>query len=190
MLPLDNIYLASFLFVLALIFLAKSGYLFKPKEKYPSLPYALKGAKLFMNEQYLEIENPKYLNGIPDQVWQLPNGMLVPIDTKTRKSMKTNEYDRIQLTGYAYLLKHHPDTKHLPIAPYGYIRFPMQLGDQYRKVQLLKKNAYEECVDRYTLLSAGKIQPRKPQNTKFCVGCGHQDTCNYFLFNVKKVGNR
>jgi RecB family exonuclease len=153
------------------------------KEIINELPKELKAAKLFCSERLLVITWPFDLFGRVDQIWQRSDGHLVIADTKTRRIVRYYFSDQLQLTGYAFLLKYHPDTKGLRIAPYGYLRIPQGRKAIYIKVPLLSEQAYRDHLKHYQALQRGTARPRPAVSPLICKGCGHIDRCPTPLIN-------
>jgi len=141
------------------------------------LPRELIGAKLFYNEQPISIEFPLELSGRPDQVWQRSDNMLVIADTKNRKTFRYTNSDRIQLTGYAFILKHHVASKSYRIAPYGFIRIPSKTRARFLKVPLLREEEYIALYSRRTALIGGTCSPSASTSPIICHNCGHKKQC-------------
>jgi|GEM_PF-6522812 len=179
MADLSGILLAGVLVLAATVYLLyqHTKRLVFNKQLTANLPKDLCRGSLYMCERLLTIFQPVRLCGKVDEVWERADGVLVPVDTKVRQKFITNLSDRYQLTGYALLLKHHPETRKKKIANYGYVRIPSNAGDVYLKAQLLKEHHYMNIYGRYALLKEGKVQARGPASQLFCNGCGHTDPC-------------
>lgn len=147
------------------------------------LPHQLTCATLLYSERLLVIEKPTSLFGRVDQVWKRANDQLVVADTKTRELVRYYFSDRLQLTGYAFLLKYHPDTNGHSIAPYGFLRIPQDGKAVYLKVPLLSEQEYRDHIKRHQALLAGSAKPRSAKSPLICRGCGHIDRCPTPLYN-------
>lgn len=145
------------------------------------LPHQLSGALLYYNEHSLMIDAPVKLFGRPDQVWERADGMLVVTDTKKRKVLRYYKSDQIQLTGYAFLLKHHSATKGRKIAPYGFLRIPMEASAQFLKVPLLTEDEYRDLYKRRHALVQGTSRPTGAHSPLICRECGHKRQCTLAL---------
>lgn len=147
------------------------------------LPRQLEGATLYCSEQLLVIEEPLALRGRVDQVWERPDKQLVIADTKTREIVRYYMSDRIQLTGYAFLLKYHAATKERSIAPYGFLRIPQGGKAVYLKVPLLSEAEYRDSYNHYRQLMQSSARPRPATSPLICRGCGHLGRCPIPLIN-------
>ena len=151
-----------------------------------NLPEDMAGAKLFYNEQYLEVTAPYKLRGIPDQVWELPDRSLIITETKTRKIHKPTFSDQIQVTACAFLLKHHPKTKDRVIRPYAYIRFPSEFGARFVETKLLEPHQLHNIRQRYIALKNRKLEAYGPEYPKLCNGCGHRVVCQLTYASIHR----
>lgn len=166
-----------------LIFVCHQVRLGRLRDIIDELPGELKQAKLYCSERLLVINHPVDLFGRMDQIWQRANGQLVISDTKTRQVIRYYFSDRLQLTGYAFLLKYHPETKGHSIASYGYLRIPQGSKAVYIKVPLLSEQAYREHVKRYQALQNGLARPKPASSPLICRDCGHILRCPIPLIN-------
>lgn len=141
------------------------------------LPHQLNGALLFYNEQPLMIELPIKLFGRTDQIWERTDGMLVVTDTKKRKIPRYYRSDQIQLTGYAFLLKHHPATQGRKIAPFGFIRIHADPAPQFLKVPLLTEDEFMELYEHHNALVRRTRRPAGSNSPLICRNCGHSKRC-------------
>lgn len=83
------------------------------------MPTELRNAVIFMNEQALSLSSPVRLSGRVDQVYLLPSGLLVPVDTKVRERHRVYDSDIMQLSMYAMILAH---TSGRRVSNAGYVR--------------------------------------------------------------------
>lgn len=98
------------------------------------LPRELRKAKLFLNESELRDSDGNLLR--VDQVFQLPSGELVVVDTKTRKFHMVRQADTEQLAKYRRALRQNYDYE---MAPYAYIRTVVNAElDSARKIKYMK----------------------------------------------------
>lgn len=139
-----------------------------------ALPRPLHGASLYMNEQRLKIDAPVALSGRVDQVWQARDGMLVVTDTKTRRTARVYDSDVVQLSAYAYMLRHSQD---MPVHRTAYVRTPARWGSRFTPVELLPDEAIEAFHARYHAVSHGLTDPRCNAGEALCNHCGHRPRC-------------
>lgn len=140
-----------------------------------AIPEHLKGAEVVMNEGWLRTNVPVPLHGKGDQVLKTTDGLLVPIDTKTRKHIRVKDSDIIQLGVYATILR---NTRKEPVADIGYIRvvtpdgavkyLPIILPTDDQIVQL-----YQTRSDLKTGRSTNVILKREE-----CFFCQYKKTCS------------
>lgn len=81
------------------------------------MPYSLRKAKLFMNETEIIDKDGKRMR--VDQVFQLPSGRLVVVDTKTRSQHRLRYSDIAQIARYRRALQR---TYNHKLAPFSYVR--------------------------------------------------------------------
>jgi len=147
------------------------------------LPRQLERATLLYSERLLVIERPFKLFGRVDQVWAREGGQLIVADTKTREVVRYYYSDRLQLTGYAFLLKYHPDTRARSIGSYGFLRIPQGRKAIYIKVPLLSERTYRNHLQHHRALTLGTARPRPATSALICQGCGHVNRCPVSLIN-------
>ncbi|CAN0397714.1 unnamed protein product [Ectocarpus sp. 13 AM-2016] len=175
------VYLAIIVLTAAYILLRHTKKVSLWKAVSDELPHQLSGALLYYNEQPLMIDVPFKLFGRPDQIWQRSDGTLVVTDTKKRKVLRHYKSDQIQLTGYAFLLKHHSATKGRKIAPYGFLRIPTESGAQFLKVPLLTEGEYRDLYKRHHALVHSTRRPSGAHSPLICRECGHKRQCTLAL---------
>lgn len=96
------------------------------------MPLELKIGSVYMNEREISMIEPVRLHGRVDQVYRTPDGVLVPVDTKTRNRHRTYSSDILQLSIYAVILRHQES---LPVANHGYIRSVVYFDDNEKSVR-------------------------------------------------------
>jgi CRISPR/Cas system-associated exonuclease Cas4 (RecB family) len=143
-----------------------------------NMPAILAQARLVYSEKYLRIRRPQALCGVVDQVYKLANSTLCPIDTKTRNYLRVFESDIIQLSVYAYILRHRRRWFMRPrVTPFGFIRIQLPNKVHYAKVTLYDDENVTRLVSRYKTLQAGKRAPQHSQNPAFCRQCAYLGAC-------------
>ncbi|MEL6278277.1 MAG: PD-(D/E)XK nuclease family protein [Pseudomonadota bacterium] len=141
-------------------------------------PAELRGAKLLLNERLIQISNPIPLSGRPDQVWRTRDGVLVLIDTKTRRTPRVYEYDRVQLSAYAMLLRHSWVKRRGDVAPYGFIRFKSENGVRFVRVLLYDDEHIFDLYDRFQDVARSSSKAVANPSRALCAGCGHAEGCD------------
>lgn len=96
-----------------------------------NLPLMLRSAAVVMNERSISMEHPVKLTGRVDQVYQTPKGVLIPVDSKSRKNHTVYNSDIVQLSLYAMILLHTVDS---PVSRTGYVRTVVR-DKAYRSVR-------------------------------------------------------
>lgn len=146
-----------------------------------AMPPELATAKLVLSEGLIRTRVPAKLASRTDQVYLTPEGMLVPVETKTRKVHRAYDTDRIQLSVTAVALSY--GNRKLPgvrgVARHGYVRV-IRPGDSqpcYLRVDLYTPEQVVKLENRYQALMAGKVEPRPARNPGLCRGCGQLQKC-------------
>ena len=138
-------------------------------------PDALHDAKLIMVERDLYTRSPYPIAGRPDQVFQLPDGQLVPVEFKTRNHHRVYETDIAELSLQAWLLRQNGRRT----ANHAYVAISNR--DTRRRVAvrvtLWDTDRCEATIARYLALIAGEAVPRPCAPNK-CGGCGHRARCH------------
>lgn len=124
------------------------------------MPEELRGARLFMNEEDIRAFEPVPLHGRVDQVFETRNGVLVPVDTKTRKYFRVYDSDIIQLSVYRLILEKMYGNRHT-VSQHGYIRAVVlsehgKENIRYLRVRLLSEGEIVELWQQYKALKTGK----------------------------------
>lgn len=112
-----------------------------------NLPLILRNAAVVMNERPISIEQPVKLSGRVDQVYQTPTGVLIPVDTKTRKTHTVYSSDIVQLSLYAMILMYTVDSR---VSRTGYVRTVVRNDIhrtvRYHPVRLISHRALAEQI--------------------------------------------
>ena len=139
-------------------------------------PAILRSSRVVMSETAISGQHPP-LRGRVDQVYQTPDGALIPVDTKSRGRVYTS--DVVQLSTYAAILK---DNGH-PVASYGYIRCaPPGKRVIYRRMQLMNTSHIEQLYARRQALYQGAI-PRLAVHRGICRSCTNRVRCGGLSVN-------
>jgi len=134
------------------------------------LPPELQTAKLYTVERGIKFRGKFNINGTADRVYQLATGELVPVERKNRGKKKTHFTDVMQLSLYAYMLRHNGQATAL----FGFVVFNGE--DFAHKVYLLTDELVEPHLYRYRQLKAG-LQDCKKRRDFRCNGCAHAPKC-------------
>ncbi|MBB3267662.1 hypothetical protein FHW79_005327 [Azospirillum sp. OGB3] len=111
-----------------------------------NMPAELARGRLVLSEEEVRTNLPVPLLGRPDQVFMSDAGLLVPVDTKTRRLPRVFLSDIVQLSVYGTILNFTTDPRVAgqDVAAYGYIRMPTLYGVVWARVALLKPSAVVE----------------------------------------------
>lgn len=106
-----------------------------------NMPLVLRNAVVVMNEQSISMTAPVQVSGRVDQVYQTPAGVLILVDTKTRRYHSVYTSDIVQLSLYAMILLH---TGSSPVSRTGYVRTVVRdnvrRSVRYHSVRLIAKD--------------------------------------------------
>jgi hypothetical protein len=143
------------------------------------MPRELATATLVKSEGHLRMQGPRPLHGTPDQVFLTTCGMLIPIDSKTRRHRTLYTSDILQVSLYARLLAGSGFARRMSarVASHGYIRFMTPEGVFYRRVRVLPDAAINQWYDRRHALEQGAITPGGPSHPTLCDSCGQRQRC-------------
>lgn len=114
------------------------------------------------------------VHGRPDQVYQLHNGLYVPLEFKNRKSPRVQKTDSDQLSLQAWMLRRNG----YQTAPFGVVIFrSWHTGKRRPVVVPLAGDLYSfSLIERYFGISNGSIAPVKAEDQR-CNSCGHAQEC-------------
>ncbi|MDR6775685.1 hypothetical protein [Azospirillum sp. BE72] len=111
-----------------------------------NMPAELARGRLVLSEEEVRTNLPVPLLGRPDQVFMSDAGLLVPVDTKTRRLPRVFVSDIVQLSVYGTILNFTTDPRFAgrDVAAHGYVRMPTLAGVAWARVALLKPAAVVE----------------------------------------------
>jgi len=139
------------------------------------LPLELKGAKLVNIEEDLAIDLPYPVVGRPDQVYQLSDGLHVPVELKNRDHVRIYKTDIAEISLRAWLLRMNGKQT----ASFGFMAINSR-GNRKRKtikVELRNDVFCERLIERYIALIEGTDYPHRSEGAK-CKTCSHKLRCN------------
>lgn len=145
------------------------------------LPPELHYARILAVEEdmHCRVEVPGYgfirIFGRPDQVYQLPNGLCVPLEFKNRNRPRPEKTDADQLTLQAWMLRRHG----YQTAPFGVVVFRLWGTEKRHAVVVpLAGDVYAlYLLQRYLDISTGAAAPTKANDGR-CDACGHAGVCH------------
>lgn len=146
------------------------------------MPPELAQAELVLSERQLFTTlNESSVPVKPDQAYRLPDGRVVPVETKTRTHNVIHNSDIIQLSLQRLaLIDASRMLEQSPIAPHGYVRIKDKAGrrrPRYQRAALWTRDRLEALHRRYLGIIAGDIRPIPQTNKKACAGCPHRSRC-------------
>lgn len=145
----------------------------------PSMPDEIAAATLLFSEAKFYAERPVPLVARVDQVFHTPHGLVVPVETKTRRAHRWYPYDAIELSVQAVVLRYSRQVR-LPgaIASYGYVRCVTEGSvPTYVKVPLLPESEVLAIYRRHQDLAAGRVAPRPAHHAGLCRRCPQASRC-------------
>lgn len=136
-------------------------------------PPEIANGTLVLSEQYLRCDVPRRLGARADQVYRTPEGMLVPVDTKTGYRRVVRREDLVELSVQAAVLRHSssPDRPAGRVATWGYLRkVAPGRNPVYLRTPLLSDRELVDLYDRYWQVNAGAraIPTLDPANCRHC----------------------
>lgn len=139
------------------------------------MPAALRNSFLVASEVSIFCVSPVPLHGRIDQLFQLPSGRCVILDTKYRPDWTVYDSDLIQMSAYRLILQNcrYRNSYHRhKMESYGYIRFvnENEEGDfeiRYVRVELLSNREVVDLWKRYQRIHYGLEAPVCTCNGEF-----------------------
>lgn len=180
--------LAVGLFLLALLIFilppsrggGKGTYCAKEREH---MPPEIGGGVLVLSEETVRTRHPAKIVAKPDQVYLTPDGLLVPVENKTRKISRVYDYDRAELAVQAFALRHGRTgrLKRYPVANHGYVAIRIDgRPPAYHRVELLSDEAIVSMRQRRLALEQGIVAPSAASSPRICQKCSKAATCPRF----------
>lgn len=103
-----------------------------------NMPVVLRRSTVVMNEHEISMSDPIKIKGRVDQVYRLPNGTLVLVDTKTRRTHRVFSSDIVQLSIYAMIMAYAYRGRTSRIAYVRtVIRTPVNRSVRYHPIRLI-----------------------------------------------------
>lgn len=154
----------------------RAGTLQAHRSELDRMPAEIADGRLVMSEDKLRAELGDVLvYGRSEQVYRVPSGELVPVESKTRRHSKVHDSDIIQTSLQAQALR----GTHRRVAEHGYVRIWNKRTEQvrYHRIQLLPERMLRNLVERYFDIIEGRHAPIRQQNRKACASCQYEDRC-------------
>ena len=141
------------------------------------MPPEIARGTLVYSEQRLRSLRPRPLSARVDQVY-CHEGVLVPVETKTRRRVRGTQYDCIELSVQAQVLRH-ADGQRRAVAAHGWVRIVQPRGEvTYVRVPLLDEATVAALHDRYHDVIHGRVAPRGPCDRGACRTCAYWSVCD------------
>ena len=153
-------------------------------------PAEIANGVLVLSEHYLRCDMPRRFGARVDQVYLTPDGMLVPVDTKTGYRRVVRREDLVELSVQAAVLRHSGSRPAGKVATWGYVRkVAPGRNPVYLRTQLLTDRELVEIYDRYWLVDGGAaaIPTRDPANCRYCPIA---ETCSVAPVRTRQAAGR
>lgn len=139
------------------------------------MPLEIQDAKLIISEKTIYRNGRRPLAAKTDQVFQTKAGWVIPVETKTRRTISPS--DLVQISAQAAALNEMRRYKG-KVASHGYIRLaPEGRAPFYQRVDLLHPSRVDLLWDRYQALRAGKVAPTVKPHARRCEKCAFRSGC-------------
>lgn len=134
------------------------------------LPKELARARLRLVERDIFIDKPYAMAGRPDRVYELQNGLLMPLEFKNRNRFVTYETDIAELSLQAWMLRR---CGHATSSD-GYVTIRQRGTGEHRclRVRLLDDSECLALIQRYRAIMSGQVEPRTCPPRR-CGTCEH-----------------
>lgn len=144
------------------------------------MPAEIAAGVLVTSEQYFRTRYPKPLGAQVDQVYATRDGYLVPVETKRRYRKRITNYDLIELSTQAAVLRtaRPKALAKYTVATWGYVRVVNELRHpSYLRVSLLDDDQLVQIYDRFWDLQNGRVQPGPAAHVGICRKCAFLPRC-------------
>lgn len=146
-------------------------------EKYERtrMPLEIQDAKLIISEKTIYRNGRRPFAAKTDQVFQTKAGWVIPIETKTRRTISPS--DLVQISAQAAALNEMRRYKG-KVASHGYIRLaPEGRAPFYQRVDLMHPSRVDLLWDRYQMLRTVKVKPTVKPHPRRCEKCAFRSGC-------------
>jgi len=143
------------------------------------MPSEIADGKLVLSEQTLYAHRVGLVAKV-DQVYLTPDGLLVPVENKTRKRDEVRDYDRAELSVQGMVLRQYRpgNLRRAKVADYGYVAVRLDGHEpRWHKVKLGDDAVVLALRDRRLALEAGKVKPNGPVSDWICRTCAQAARC-------------
>lgn len=139
------------------------------------MPLEIQDAKLIISEKTIYRNGRRPFAAKTDQVFKTKAGWVIPVETKTRRTISPS--DLVQISAQAAALNEMRRYKG-KVASHGYIRLaPEGQAPFYQRVDLLHPSRVDLLWDRYQALRAGKVVPIVKPHARRCEKCAFRSGC-------------
>ena len=145
------------------------------------MPAEVASAQLVLSEELIRVRSPAKVVAKTDQVYLTVDGVLVPVENKTRSRDVVYDYDRVEISVQAFVLRHGRPLhlRKYQVASYGYVRVLVHgRNPHYHRVELHSDQSIVSMRHRRLELDSGAAQPRAASNARICVSCPQAASCN------------
>jgi len=143
------------------------------------MPSEIADGKLVLSEQTLYARRIGLVAKV-DQVYLTPDGLLVPVENKTRKRDEVRDYDRAELSVQGMVLRQYRpgNLRRARVADYGYVAVRVDgYEPRWHRVELAADDVVLALRDRRLALDAGKAEPNGPVSGWICRTCAQAARC-------------
>ncbi len=144
------------------------------------MPAEIAQGRLVLSEQLLRTRSPARIVAKPDQVYLTPDGLLVPVETKTRAMDRWFEADQVELSVQAFALRHGRagELARHRVADYGYVRVKREgRPPSYHRVPLHTDQQVVAMRQRRIDIELGRVEPAGPASPRICPKCAKRSSC-------------
>jgi len=142
-----------------------------------SRPEELSDAKLVHIERLFHVSNPVGLVARLDRAYQMPSGVVVLVEFKSRWINRPFLSDAIQLSVQKIVVE--GQTRQV-VASHGYVvvKAPgMHAPQTVHRVELMSDVQVLALIKRRDDVLAGRVAPRYPESRKMCRTCAFRSQC-------------
>lgn len=143
------------------------------------MPAVIAGGRLVISEEYFRTTVPRPLGARLDQAYIGSDGLVYPVDSKTRDREVMYETDRIELSVQAAVLRtgNVAVVRGHTVASIGYVRVVTARGITYLPTKLLNDAELTAVYDRREALLLGDVVPTCIQFAGACRKCAYRSNC-------------
>ena len=144
------------------------------------MPPEVASGALVLSEDLIRVRIPAKVVAKTDQVYLTTDGLLVPVENKTRTRDVVYDYDRVEISVQGFVLRHGRPAhlRKYQVASYGYVRVLVDgRRPRYHRVELESDLNIVSMRQRRLQIDAGTAEPRPPANARICMTCPKAQSC-------------